>query len=961
MRYFISLIVCLFASVCFGQKNTDVFFPASWNTDGMSELFQGNNNFQGIDIGTNYGLSAVQVWPTAYQGSPNAPVEGIIGFDLLTPSGTPLVTLPPGATDYWSISLNDSNSMYTSIAGIEVIAIGAHPIWELTSGTTWSLITTATAGSPITDSGIQNYSVNQFPTTAYFAVDNATLGIGTPPTNNSWQISSGSWNTATNWSLGVPTASSTSSLNLSTTGNVYINNGGTTTISSGLAACDQLTLGAWTSITGGGFGIISMTGGSLNVTYNEYVGYGTSGVFNQSGGNHTIGTALWIGNSYNSYYNLTGGYLSTPTEYISSNGTATFVQTAGTNSTGTINLTNTAGDVGTYVLAGGLLIASNEQIGYEGVATFSQSGGVNSVYSLSLGNGGTYNLNGGTMQMYGGFRMCLAQAGTFNFNGGVIQVTSAGDPFNSGITYNVLSGGLTINTNGNNLNIAESMSGYGGLTFIGGGMINLTGSMGTQGYTTIGPGTTLGINTSVLQSNTVNNGVLSFSQSYAGIFYGNISGSGNVTIGGTGLELAGNNTYTGNTYLTSGSLQVDNAMSNAPGQIQLNPNTCLIANASIPRSITGDLNSTIYANKGTVTLGDSTSYSGFNHSGTLLVGSNNVTLNSAAFANLGINTTLSGGTINAPNGISLGTGCAFTGSGTVNGKVAAGYGSTIAATGNLTLGDTGSYAGFESNGELYVGSNTITLNSNNAAGNKNAVVLGSLTSVASGTLNAPNGILLQNGDNLIATSGGVVTGGSNSQFLNRGNVQGPASSNWLTFNILFRGSTGHTSGRIAFNNGFATGDSPGVNYQYGATMLGGSGTEFDLGGPNPGTGANNYGQLNILDDPNNSLNKGDLILSASPTTTFNVVDYNGFVPYVGETFDILNWSGSLTGTASLHYDTAFATEGIAFTSQWNSNSLVLTATSAVPEPTTIVLLAAVILGCILMYPQLIMQFIKRNT
>ena len=167
MRYVISLIVCLFASVCFGQKNTDVFFPPSWNTDGMSELFQGSNNYQGVDIGVNYGLSAVQVWPSAYQGSPTAPATGIIGFDLLTPFGTPIVSLPTGATDYWSISLTDSNTSPTSIAGIEVVAIGAHPMWESTSGTAWSLVTTALTGSPVTDSGIINYPVNQCPLFVY--------------------------------------------------------------------------------------------------------------------------------------------------------------------------------------------------------------------------------------------------------------------------------------------------------------------------------------------------------------------------------------------------------------------------------------------------------------------------------------------------------------------------------------------------------------------------------------------------------------------------------------------------------------------------------------------------------------------------------------------------------------------------------------------------------------------------
>jgi hypothetical protein len=238
----------------------------------------------------------------------------------------------------------------------------------------------------------------------------------------------------------------------------------------------------------------------------------------------------------------------------------------------------------------------------------------------------------------------------------------------------------------------------------------------------------------------------------------------------------------------------------------------------------------------------------------------------------------------------------------------------------------------------------VTLNSFNAANNKNAAVLGSLTELDGGSLVAPNGILLENGNNLVTTdAGGTVSGGTASQFLNRGNIQGPssASGNYLAFNILFKGSTGQTSGRIAFLDGFATGDCPGVNVQYGSAKLGGSGTEFDLGGTTPGNSDNNYGQLNILTDPNDLNDHGNLVLS--PSTTFKIVDWNGFVPSPGETFTVLTWTGTSAGTASLAVDPAFAAEGIQFVPQWNSNSLVI---EAVPEPSTLVLLAAGTLGLV---------------
>ena len=103
------------------------------------------------------------------------------------------------------------------------------------------------------------------------------------------------------------------------------------------------------------------------------------------------------------------------------------------------------------------------------------------------------------------------------------------------------------------------------------------------------------------------------------------------------------------------------------GSVLLVPGATLSGSGTVNSSISGFINSSIVAT-GNLSLGDRTSYTGFNHAGTLAVGANSVTLNSAGFANLGILTTLSGGTLSAPNGVSLGVGCNLSGSGAVNGK-----------------------------------------------------------------------------------------------------------------------------------------------------------------------------------------------------------------------------------------------------------------------------------------------------
>jgi hypothetical protein len=221
---------------------------------------------------------------------------------------------------------------------------------------------------------------------------------------------------------------------------------------------------------------------------------------------------------------------------------------------------------------------------------------------------------------------------------------------------------------------------------------------------------------------------------------------------------------------------------------------------------------------------------------------------------------------------------------------------------------------------LYTGSHAVTLNSKAAAGNFNAVVLGSFTQVDQ-TLAAPNGFLLQSGRTLVSTNGlGLVSGfggPSTSQFLNHGNVQGPDAStdNWLYFDLLFMGSTGVTAGNVAFLGGFSSGDSPAINTHGGNAQLGGT-SEFNIGGATAGTGGDHYSQLNV---------SGDLALV--PGATLAPTPWNSFVPSIGDHYTVLTWSGSLTGGLTVLPDPWFADHGIHFVSQWSANSLVLTPAS----------------------------------
>ncbi len=153
--------------------------------------------------------------------------------------------------------------------------------------------------------------------------------------------------------------------------------------------------------------------------------------------------------------------------------------------------------------------------------------------------------------------------------------------------------------------------------------------------------------------------------------------------------------------------------------------------------------------------------------------------------------------IAATNGIALGSGASLVGGGSVNAKIAAAFGSTIQAGGDLTLGDSTSYVGFTSDGELYTNSYTVTINDRNMAG------LGSLTRLGNvfgqGRLTAGNArstdnyahFLLEQGKNLVGR------GEVNGTFKNQGDVigDGTGANERIVFN-----SPWVVSGKGTFTN-----------------------------------------------------------------------------------------------------------------------------------------------------------------
>ena len=165
------------------------------------------------------------------------------------------------------------------------------------------------------------------------------------------------------------------------------------------------------------------------------------------------------------------------------------------------------------------------------------------------------------------------------------------------------------------------------------------------------------------------------------------------------------------------------------------------------------------------------------------------------------------------------------GSGTFNAKVAAGFGSTVEATGQLSLGDDGALDGFFSDGVLVIGPNMVTLEDANEA------VLGSATTMTGGNLVAENGILLEFGKNL---SGHGAVSTSAGRFENNGDVYGGTGGSSLEFRDMVTG-VGDYFQTVQFSGGFSPGLSP-VEVHMDSVIFGPENTlSIELGGLTPGS------------------------------------------------------------------------------------------------------------------------------
>jgi autotransporter-associated beta strand protein len=334
---------------------------------------------------------------------------------------------------------------------------------------------------------------------------------------------------------------------------------------------NTLTLAPGYSITGNVLGYGNDTfqlGGSGSGAFNlsnigtQYTGFTT---FNVVGGTWTV-----TGATAQNWTIMPAGTL-----LIGSNTT-----TIGPNLTdnGAFGFAQTGAYTYSNVISGTGLV---EQVG-PGTTTLS---GVNS-YS-----GGTV-IDAGTLAVSADNNLGNAVGG-LTFGGGTLQFLSA---FATGRPITLNAGGGTIDTNGNNDTLAGNISGTGGLTKIGAGILTLSGSSNYSGPTDVDAGTLLAGAATVFSpasTYTIAAGATldfgNFNQTLGELsgggnvtlgsatltvggnntdatFSGTISGTGGLTKAGTGtLALTGTESYSGATAVNNGTLEVDGTITGTSG------------------------------------------------------------------------------------------------------------------------------------------------------------------------------------------------------------------------------------------------------------------------------------------------------------------------------------------------------------------------------------------------------------
>ncbi|MEM7312023.1 MAG: hypothetical protein AAF497_02610, partial [Planctomycetota bacterium] len=306
----------------------------------------------------------------------------------------------------------------------------------------------------------------------------------------------------------------------------------------------------------------------------------------------------------------------------------------------------------------------------------------------------------------------------------------------------------------------------------------------------------------------------------------------------------------------------------------------LLGNASIQLTEGSSSNSVAFTNLNTIDLSELIS---FEADGTLNIGSDALIVD-ATTTLLDIVTLINGGNFTVPRGVTLRAGQILQGNGNIDGPLAGEAGSVINATGDLQIGDNGSFVGFVTLGNITISNaSTLTLLDRDKA------ILGALTNLDNSRLTAPNGLLLPNGSTVEVETGGgtirTINGSETNDFEVEGTVfveDGPDAIDLLVEGCITGSGQFLGPGTVA-PTCISPGSSTGLVEFESLQLQNDSATLIELGGNRRGE---EYDSINV---------SGSAIIDGS----LHIVPRNNFRPKVGDSFVLLSgaYKGRFDGVA----------------------------------------------------------------
>ncbi|EQA2791434.1 fibronectin-binding autotransporter adhesin ShdA [Salmonella enterica subsp. enterica serovar Infantis] len=475
---------------------------------------------------------------------------------------------------------------------------------------------------------------------------------------------------------------------------------------------------------------------------------------------------------------------------------------------GTLILSNTGNDYGDTEIDGGILAAKDAAALGTGDVTIAES----ATLALSQGTLDNNVTGGGQIVKSGNDELIVTGANNYSggttISGGTLTADHA-DSLGSGDIDN--SGVLQVGEG----ELENTLFGSGSLVKTGTGELTLSGDNTYSGGTTISDGTLTADHADSLGTGAVaNSGVLQVGE---GELENTLSGSGSLVKTGTGkLTLGGDNSYSGGTTITGGTLTADHADSLGTGAIA-NSGVFKVGEGELKNTLSGS-GSLVKTGTGELTLSGDNSYSG----GTTIIGGTLTadhadSLGTGAVANSGVlqvgegelentlsgsgslvktgtgeltlsgdntysgGTTITGGTLMADHADSLGTG-AIANSGVLQvgegelENMLSGSGSLVkTGTGELTLSGDNSYSGATT-----ITDGTLIAANVNALGSGNIDNSGTLMLDAEGEFNLAN----------VATQSGATTELARGTMLNVDSLTQQADS---TLNIDLSKANGESA------------------------------------------------------------------------------------------------------------------------------------------------------------------------